>query len=99
MRWKDGTKAITLNNACEILYLGVSNEGNANREFSLHATREGLGASMPLVLQVQDTKDSVHLIGNLFFGEAFQLEYEAENVSHSFKYKLELVQGCVSNVS
>lgn len=56
---------------CEILYLGVSDEGNANREFSLHATRECLGASLSLVLKVQNTNDPIYLVWNLVFGEAF----------------------------
>lgn len=71
---KDGTKGLCLNNACEVLYLGVSNEGNANREFSLHATRECFGASMSLVFKVQDTDDPVHFIWNLVFRVAFQLD-------------------------
>lgn len=67
-----------VNNDCEILYLRVSNQGNANGEFSLHATREGLGASLSLIFKVQDTDDPVHLIWNLVFGVAFQLVYQAE---------------------
>lgn len=63
-----------MSNAHEILHLGVSNEGDANGEFSLHATREGLGASLSLVLKVQDTDNPVYLIWNLVFGEAFQLD-------------------------
>jgi len=76
---KDGTKGMRVSNAHAILHLGVSNEGNANREFSLHATREGLGASQPLVLKVQDADDPVHLIWNLVFGKAFQLNIEQIN--------------------
>lgn len=69
-----GKKCLSLNNACEVLYLGVSNEGNANREFPLHATRECFGASMSLVFKVQDTDDSIYFIWNLVFGVAFQLD-------------------------
>lgn len=79
MRRKDGTKGMRANNAPEILYLGVSNEGNANREFSLHATRQGLRASLSLVLEVQDTDDPVYLIRNLVFGVAFQLDIKQIN--------------------
>lgn len=74
MRRKDGTKGMRVNSAYEILYLGVSNEGNANREFSLHATREGLGVSISLVLKVQDMYHPVYFTWNLVFGVAFQLD-------------------------
>lgn len=76
---KDGTKRMRLNNAREIHHLGVSDESNADREFSLHATREGLGASLSLVLKVQDTDDPVDLIWNLFSGEALQLDIKQIN--------------------
>lgn len=64
--------------------LGISNEGNANREFSLHATREGFGASLSLVLKVQETDYSVHLIWNLVFGVAFQLNLRQTNIVSSY---------------
>lgn len=67
------------NNPHEIPNLRVSNEGNTNGEFSLHATREGLGASLSLVLKVQDTDDPVYLIWNLLFGVAFQLDIKQRN--------------------
>lgn len=73
-RWmwrKDGTKIMRV---MRVFYLGISNEGNANREFPLHATRECFGASMSLVFKVQDTDDSVHFIWNLVFSVAFQLD-------------------------
>lgn len=68
-----------VNNAHEILYLGVPDEGNANREFSLHSTGEGLGASLLLVLKVQDADDPVYFIWNLVFGVAFQLDIKQIN--------------------
>lgn len=77
---KDGTKGRRANEAHESLHLGVSNEGDANREFSLHATREGLGASLSLVLKVQDTDDTVYLIWNLVCGVAFQLDIKQINI-------------------
>lgn len=70
----------------EILYLGVSDESNANGEFPLHATREGLRTRLPLVLEAQDTDDPVHLIWNLVFGVTFQLRqgnYRLQTGIHS----------------
>lgn len=63
-----------VNKSHKIPHLGVSDEGNANGEFSLHPTREGFGAGLSLVFKVQDTDNPVYLIWNLIFGVAFQLD-------------------------
>lgn len=64
---------------CEILHLGVSNEGYTNWKFSLHATREGLGTSLSLVFKVQDADDPVHLVWYFVFGVAFKLDNKQKN--------------------
>lgn len=68
-------------NVSAAFYLGVTNECNANRQFPLHATREGFRASMSFVLEVQDADDPVHLIWDLIFGVAFQLCIEEQVLS------------------
>lgn len=71
------------------LYLGVSDKGDANRKFSLHPTREGLGASLLLVFKVQDANDPVHLVWNLFPGVTFQLEMETNPAEKTCVYRKE----------
>lgn len=68
-------------NVSAAFYLGVTNECDANRQFPLHATREGFRASMSFVLEVQDADDPVHLIWDLIFGVAFQLCIEEQVLS------------------
>lgn len=61
------------------LDLGVSDEGDADGELPLHPTREGLGSSVALVLQVQDANDPVHLVGDLFLAVTFELDAETRS--------------------
>lgn len=74
MQNENGKQGMRVNNVCAALYLGVTDEGDANRDFSPHATRQCFGACMTLVFKVQDTDDAVHFIWNPVFQETFQLE-------------------------
>lgn len=65
-----------MSSPAKTLHLGVSNEGDADGQLPLHPTREGLGPSVALVLQVQDANDAVHLVSDLFFAVTFQLHIE-----------------------
>ena len=58
--------------------LGVSDEANADGQFSLHVPRQGLGVGLPLVLQVEDMEDPVHLRRDLLPGVTLQLETTEE---------------------
>lgn len=81
-----------------MFYLGVSNEGDANREFPLHPTREGLGAGLSLVFKVEDTNDPVYLIWSLVFGVAFQLDIKHINTpDNDDSGELHKVQRCTQD--
>lgn len=60
-------------------HLGVSDEGDADGEFPLHPPRQGLGASVALVLQAQDANDAVHLARDLFPAVTFQLDVQTRS--------------------
>lgn len=71
----------------KVPHFGVSNESNAYRKLSPHATRKGFGASSSLVLQVQDTNDPIHFVWNFVLGVAFKLGRKHKNTLTLTKHK------------
>lgn len=63
--------------------LGVPDEGDANGQLALHATRERLGQRVPLVLQVEDPQDMVDLLRTLGGWVSLQLPHKGKEVKYT----------------